>query len=282
MSASFDGNLTYRDYVVHIFTGILFNVFLVAALYTPDTVLPPAISDILQKLDATTEIILSLAAIPVLFIEGHFLLAFDRFLFVEFPTWWCKCKKNRDYAPDDQNTPAKPYYAARKRLYQNNWLFFQLLFEKRVVGQRIIKEVDEDCTLVKNQKESALSRRYYVLSDFFKGCGTSAWIALVVAVFKHNWWCVGVLGGIIVFAWLRCRFYSKLYMRKRYVKKGEEKNVAETPKNDVTQPVAATTTSTPTSTISNTPTITINANGEGVCVNNNFQSEPRPQKAGNE
>lgn len=278
MSASFDGNLTYRDYVVHIFTGILFNVFLMPALYTPDTVLPPAISETLKELDTTTEIILSLVSIPILFIEGHFLLAFDRFLFVEFPTWWCDCKENSDYEPDNQNAPAKPYYAARKRLYGNSRLLFHLLFTKRVVGQRIIKE---DCTLVKNQKDSSLSSRYYVLSDFFKGCGTSAWIALVVAVFKHNWWCVVVLGVIIIFAWLRCRFYSRLYMGSRYVKKGSEQEEEETPKNDVPQPIAATT-SAPTSTISNTPTITINANGEGVCVNNNFQSEPRPQETGKE
>ena len=33
MSANFDGTLTYRDYVVHVFTGILLNVFLLVAFF---------------------------------------------------------------------------------------------------------------------------------------------------------------------------------------------------------------------------------------------------------
>ncbi len=33
MKDYYEGSLSYRDYVVHIFTGILFNVFLLAAIW---------------------------------------------------------------------------------------------------------------------------------------------------------------------------------------------------------------------------------------------------------
>ena len=224
MSANFDGNLTYRDYVVHIFSGILFNVFLLAALYTPDTILPDSLYEIIQKLDFSGEIIFSIMAIPVLFLEGHFLLAIDRFLFIELPTWYFDCKRNKNSEPDNQKDAENPYCTARKQLYRKFKLLFHLLFTKRIIGQRIIKEVKENCILVKSKKGSGSSRRYYVLSDFFKGCGFAAWIALFVAFAKHNWWCVAALGAVIVLAWLRCRFYSRLYVKNTYIKKNESDN----------------------------------------------------------
>jgi hypothetical protein len=219
MSANFDGNLTYRDYVVHIFSGILLNMFLLAALYTPGTILPNSLYEIIQKLDFSGEIILSLMAIPILFLEGHFLLAIDRFLFVELPTWYLDRKRNKYSKPDNHETAVYSYYTVRKQLYIKSKLLFYLLFTKRIVGQRIIKEVKGNCKLVKSQKDSGLSRRYYVLSDFFKGCGLAAWIALFVAFANHNWWCVATLGAVIVLAWLRCRFYSRLYVKEKYKKK---------------------------------------------------------------
>ncbi|MBQ7489411.1 MAG: hypothetical protein IJT51_02695 [Bacteroidales bacterium] len=283
MSAKIDGTLTYRDYVVHVFTGTLFNVFLLAALYTPDTTLFNPLSEMLQKLDSTTEIILSLVSIPILFIEGHFLLAIDRFLFIESPTWLFFDKKhNKDKSGNqscaDNDTQSElPYYAWRKQLYENRRLLFHLLFTKRIIGQRIIKEVKKDVKLVKKKGESGnLSTRYYILSDFFKGCGTSAWIALAVAVVKHNWWCVAVLGAVIVLAWLRCRFYSKLYVRTRYEKKMSEQDAEAKQKSDAKEDVkyvADTSQNITASPVTNTPTVTVNASGEGVSVNNHFHYE---------
>lgn len=81
MNTNFDGKLEYRDYVVHLFTGILLNVFLLAALF-------PALPDRWWEYDLPNEIIISLIAIPILFVEGHFLLAIDRLLFIEIPSWF--------------------------------------------------------------------------------------------------------------------------------------------------------------------------------------------------
>lgn len=237
MSANFDGYLTYRDYVVHIFTGILFNVFMVAALYTPDTVLPNSLYEMVQKLDSATEIILSLMAIPVLFIEGHFLLAIDRFLFVELPSWLYGLKKQKKSQVADKNDDmiekktdcyghvSAPYRTARENSYRKCKIIFYLFFEKRIIGQKIIrKSIDGALVKTKNEKKKSLSNRYYVLSDFFKGCGLAAWIALFVAVDRHNWSCVAALGTVIVLAWLRCRFYSRLYVKHGYKKKEEDGN----------------------------------------------------------
>lgn len=248
MSAGFDGNLSYRDYVVHIFTGILFNVFLVAAFYTPDTILPHSISDILQKLDATTGIILSLVAIPILFLEGHFLLQIDRFLFLELPTWLLECKEYRCSGTDCQNddinnkTKEKPYYALRKQLYEKHRLLFHLLFTKRVAGQRIIKESKKGIKLVetKDKDKKSYSTRYYELSDFFKGCGAAAWISLVFACIKHNWWCAAILGVVIVLSWLRCRCYSKLYVANCFEKKCSKQAAEELSENNPEKETSAT------------------------------------------
>ena len=78
MSTNIGGKLEHRNYVVHVFTGILLNVFLLAALF-------PALPDRWWEYDLPNEIIISLIAIPILFLEGHFLLAIDRLLFIEIP-----------------------------------------------------------------------------------------------------------------------------------------------------------------------------------------------------
>ena len=80
MKTNFNGALNYRDYVVHIFSGILFNVFLILAL-------TPSLTPCFWTFGISNEIILSLLAVPIMFLEGHFLLAIDRFFFVEFPSW---------------------------------------------------------------------------------------------------------------------------------------------------------------------------------------------------
>jgi len=246
MSENFDGSLTYRDYVVHVFTGILFNVFLVAASYTPDTILPNSLCEMIQKLDFATEIILSLMAISIFFLEGHFLLTIDRFFFVELPSWLYGLRKQRGKMAekdddvigeksDGYSHVSAPYRSAREKLFQKCKMPFYLLFGKRIIGQKIIrKSIDGTLVKTKNENKKSLSKRYYVLSDFFKGCGLAAWIALFVAVANHNWLCVAALGVVIILAWLRCRFYSRLYVKNRYKKKNEDKdenNINQTDSN---------------------------------------------------
>ena len=225
MNTIYDGELSSRDYVVHIFTGVLFNVFLFLALR-------PSLSPWIFTLDIPSELILTLVAIPVMFLEGHFLLAFDRFIFVEFPSWMFGLKNRRN--ADGKNTNvtienqsegddqvSAPYREFRENLFKHRCkLPFYLLFGKRIIGQKIIRK-SKDETLVKTNIENnkALSKRYYVLTDFFKGVGCGAWVAFIVACAKQNWQAVAVLGGVIILAWLRCRFYSRLYVKYRYAKK---------------------------------------------------------------
>lgn len=224
MSTNFDGNLTYRDYVVHTFTGILFNVFLLAAIWP---ILPPY----WWEHEINNELIWALISIPILFLEGHFILAIDRLLFIEIPSWGFrltqrKNKKNEgetaeEQTDDDEQDPA-PYRAWRKKLYDKCTVIFYLLFGKRIIGQKTIRE-KEIGLIVKTKKDDKkkLSKRYFILSDFFKGVGCAAWIALVFACVQHNWWCVASLGLVISLSWFRCRLYSKLYVKNRYVKKKE-------------------------------------------------------------
>lgn len=77
MSTNFDGTLTYRDYVVHIFTGILFNVFLVAVFWLQ---LPSN----WWEYELHNGFIWAVVAIPVLFLEGHLVLAVSRIIHFEF------------------------------------------------------------------------------------------------------------------------------------------------------------------------------------------------------
>lgn len=227
MSETLDGKLEYRDYVVHIFSGILSDVFLLTAFWPT---LPPHWWE--QELH--NAVVWSIIAIPVLFLEGHFIMAIDRFLFIELPSWCFDLKKQKKKSKgtdekmfDGDNQVSAPYRKAREKLYQKCKILFHLLFGKRVIGQKIIRK-EKVGPLVKIKKEDKESQtgRYYAMSDFFKGVGLSAWIAVVVAFALQNWRAVVVLCVVIVLAWLRCRFYSRLYVKYRYKKKGDGKKEA--------------------------------------------------------
>ena len=172
MNTIYDGELNYRDYVVHIFTGVLFNVFLFLALR-------PSLSPWIFTLDIPNELILTLVAIPVMFLEGHFLLAFDRFIFVEFPSWVFGLKERRN--ADGKNTNvtienqsegddqvSAPYREFRDNLFKHRCkLPFYLLFGKRIIGQTIICEEKYESLMETGFEDEKKCSRYYVLSDFF-------------------------------------------------------------------------------------------------------------------
>lgn len=217
MTADFDEKLNYRDYVVHIFTGLLFDVFLLAAIY-------PILPSGWWKYDLLNELIWSLIAIPILFLEGHFLLAIDRLLFVEIPSWYFGLKNKKDdnvdndeYPDDEDGQAPAPYRHWRMKKYENCKAFFCLFFGKRIMGQMDRRRVKNE-VLVKTTEENNLRKaaRYDILSDFFKGVGCAAWIALFVALFQANWCIVGCMFGIIVLSWLRCRFYSFMCVKYSY------------------------------------------------------------------
>lgn len=197
-------SLSYRDLVVYIFTGLLFNLFLWAALW-------PILPVNFWEYDLQNEVIWSLIAIPVLFLEGHFILAVDRLLFVEIPQIISvKYKKER------MANKAKAFKECRRDLKTNCSFLFYLLFGKRITGQITIQDKQSK---QKIESENSITDRYYILSDFFKGIGCSAWVALFVALYYCNWCVLFVLLAIIVLSWLRTRFYSSLYVRKVYKKK---------------------------------------------------------------
>ncbi len=229
MSTNFDGNLSYRDYIVHIFTGILFNLFMLGAFWYS---LPPY----WYEYEFPHELILSLLAIPVLFLEGHFILAINRLFLVVIPqeifmyrVWYrqylrkkqvlCKNKAIEDvHYKKVANRVRIRWY---KKLYQKSFIskiLFFLFFSNRILGQKIVRE-DKEGSLIETSdtKKEAASNRYYVLSDFFKGVGTAAFIALVFAVCQHNWKVVCILLGIIILAKQRARFFSMLYVKYKYV-----------------------------------------------------------------
>lgn len=222
-NANIVGKLEYRDYVVHVFTGILLNLFLLAACRN-------SFPWHLLMRNLPNQIILSLIAIPVLFLEGHFLLAIDRFFFIDFPSWIYEIKDkkttkgtnagNATEGQDEEEQEPASYRMARENLYDKCKGIFILLFGKRIIGRKTIRE-RKDGPLVKTKKDDKknLAKRYYVLSDFFKGVGLSAWIALIVACTQKDWPIVAALGIVIVLAWLRCRFCSMLYVKYHYAKK---------------------------------------------------------------
>lgn len=219
MNTDFDGKLNYRDYVVHISTGLLFDVFLLAAVYPK---LPPD----WWEYDLQNELIWSLVAIPVLFLEGHFLLAIDRLLFVEIPSWYFGLKNKKDdnldndeYPKDEDSQDSAPYRHWRMEKYENCKAFFYLLFGKRVMGQMDRRRVKNEM-LVKTTKENNLRKaaRYDILSDFFTGVGCAAWISLLIASLQTNWCIVGCMFAIIILSWLRCRFFSSMYVKYFYKK----------------------------------------------------------------
>lgn len=216
MKDYYDESLSYRDYVVHIFTGILFNLFLLAAVWT---ILPPN----WWEYELHNEILLLLIAIPVFFLEGHFILAIDRFLFMEFFSWLLhlinrKIRKKQDIKEEEQSDEdeSSSNKKEREELYGKCEKFFYLLFAKRVIGQKIILKVDKKKKL---EKTPANICRYDMLSDFFKGVGCAAWIALFMALFVCNWCIAGCMLAVIVLSWLRCRYYSWLYVKNAYSEK---------------------------------------------------------------
>lgn len=96
MTTNFKGELSYRDYVVHVFTGIIFNVFLMLALFMSDST-PKVLTT-----EIPNQIIISIIAIPILFLEGHFILAIDRLLFIEIPSWYFRLKERKKAKRNNQ------------------------------------------------------------------------------------------------------------------------------------------------------------------------------------
>lgn len=222
MSAKIDGTLTYRDYVVHVFTGILLNVFLLAALF-------PALPDRWWEYDLHNEIIVSLIAIPILFLEGHFLFVIDRLLFIEIPSWFFRIK-NKNSVPKSDQPNKNPFRAAREKLYENRPALFILLFGKRIIGQKVIQKAKHpDYVKTTDQEKLSVLHRYYILSDFFKGVGGAAWIALIVALTQQNWIVIVIMAIVIVLSWFRTRFYSSRYAKQYYVKKSDAKQTLDEP-----------------------------------------------------
>lgn len=222
MTTNFDGKLEYRDYVVHIFTGILFNVFLLAALW-------PTLPDGWWKYNLHNEIIISLIAIPILFFEGHLLLAIDRLLFIEIPTWFF-CIKNKKSFPVSGQSNKNPFRTARKNLYEKRPAFFTLLFGKRIIGQKVIQKAKHpDYVKTTDQEKNSVLHRYYILSDFFKGVGCAAWIALIVALIQQNKIVLVIMAAVIILSWFRTRFYSSRYAKQYYIKKSDAKPTSARP-----------------------------------------------------
>lgn len=247
--------LTYRDYVVHIFTGILFNVFLLVVFW-------PLLPANWWQYDLQNSLIWSLAAIPILFLEGHFILAIDRFFMIELFKWRFIClvkrhrrkkeklgtttnkdshefseincteKEEKGMAPNKEIHYRIAAYKLRMKWYdelykQCKWLFL-LLFSARISGQKVIRK-DKDGPLVKTKKEEkkALSTRYYVLSDFFKGICCASVIAGIISLCTANWWAAGAIFVVFVLSKQRERFYSMLYVKERYAKKKKEEDSAK-------------------------------------------------------
>lgn len=241
-----EDKLTYRDFVANIFTGVLFNIFLLGVLWEK---LPLQ----WQEYKLHNEVILSLIAIPVLYLEGHFILAIDRFFFVEIPKYYFICavlfsRKTKNQVQSQEQEPVHyriEAYKKRidwyKKLYKfpdedemkryNIWkilinkILFFIFLSPRIYGQRVIRE-DKDGSLVKSidAKKKKRSSRYYVKSDFFRGVCCAAIITGIIAACLYNWIAVGILAGVVVLSWMRARFYSLQYVKDRYEKKQTNKN----------------------------------------------------------
>lgn len=213
MTTNFKGDLSYRDYVVHVFTGIIFNVFLMLALFMPDST-PKVLTT-----EIPNQIIISIIAIPIFFLEGHFILAIDRLLFIEIPSWFFRIKNKKSVSGSGQPNKS-PFRAARKDLYEKHPTLFTVLFGKRIIGQKVIQKAKHpDYVKTTGQNKLSVLHRYYILSDFFKGVGCAAWIALIVALTQQNWIVIVIMTVVIVLSWFRTRFYSSRYAKQYYVKK---------------------------------------------------------------
>lgn len=230
--ANYKENLTYRDYVVHIFTGVLFNVFMLVALF-------PILPDKWWEYDLQNEVVWSLVAIPILYLEGHFILAINRLVMVVPLKWYyiILVKKSRKKQKNGKKTkydvPSK--YAEEKdrvaaykwrmdrheEIYQKQKVRFFLFLSARIAGQKVVRK-DKDGELTKNER-TELTTRYYVLSDFFKGVNCSTCLVFFVAFFLFNWWAAGAMFIIHILSRQRARYFSMLYVKYRYKKKDTEK-----------------------------------------------------------
>ena len=153
-----------------------------------------------------------------MFLEGHFLLAIDRLLFIEIPSWFFRIK-NKNSVPESDQPNKKPFRDARENLYEKYPFLFTVLFGKRIIGQKVIQKAKHpDYVKTTDQEKISILHRYYILSDFFKGVGCAAWIALIVALTQQNWIVVVIMAVVIVLSWFRTRFYSSRYAQQYYVK----------------------------------------------------------------
>ena len=228
MGVKMEDKLTYRDFVANIFTGVLFNIFLLGVLWEK---LPLQ----WQEYKLHNEVILSLIAIPVLYLEGHFILAIDRFFFVEIPKfcfifrvcYFRRYLRKERQKPKQQTTNIHYRKVAyrlrrifRKKILNKHKILFFIFLSPRISGQRVIRE-DKDGYLVKSidAKKKIRSNRYYVKSDFFRGVCCAAIITGIIAACLYNWIAVGILAGVVVLSWMRARYYSWLYVKDRYKKK---------------------------------------------------------------
>ncbi len=233
MNTDFEGKLTYRDYVVHIFTGVIFNVFLLAALF-------PVLPDKWWEYDLQNEVVWSLVAIPILYLEGQFIHTINRAVMVDvFKNWFIlrvkylrrkQEKKHGNTNDDAVSKYSKEHYrtAAYKRrmewherLYKKHKFWYFLLLSARISGQKVVKK-DKLGDIVKTTK-TELTTRYYILSDFFKGVCCAAVLVLPFVIWLHNWLVLGIMLFIILLSRQRARFYSMMYVRFRYKKKGTKK-----------------------------------------------------------
>lgn len=232
MNTDFDGILTYRDYVAHIFTGVIFNVFLLAALF-------PVLPYKWWEYDLHNEVVWSLVAIPILYLEGQFIHTINRAVMVDvFKNWFIlrvkylrrkQEKKHGNTNDDAVSKYSKEHYrtAAYKRrmewherLYKKHKFWYFLLLSARISGQKVVKK-DKLGDIVKTTK-TELTTRYYILSDFFKGVCCAAVLVLPFVIWLHNWLVLGIMLFIILLSRQRARFYSMMYVRFRYKKKDAE------------------------------------------------------------
>ena len=197
MNTDFEGKLTYRDYVVHIFTGVIFNVFLLAALF-------PVLPDKWWEYDLQNEVVWSLVAIPILYLEGQFIHTINRAVMVDvFKNWFIlrvkylrrkQEKKHGNTNDDAVSKYSKEHYRIaacnmrmewHEKLYQKHKFWYFLLLSARISGQKVVKK-DKLGDIVKTTK-TELTTRYYILSDFFKGVCCAAVLVLPFVIWFHNW-----------------------------------------------------------------------------------------------
>ena len=174
-------DFTYRDYITLIFNGILLNLSLVF-IFGLDNLRD---NEILQFL-INNQIIGASIALPVVFLEGHLLLALDKILFEIIPE------------------------QIRLKLFLKGGLFrmlFYSIFWCRIYGQKLYYHrtiLDKNDDLLKSNKGSSIvdkiqnkmkkktdkriktSSRYYCFSDFFKGVCLTTFSCAILSLTTHK------------------------------------------------------------------------------------------------